>query len=54
MLQWPATLQVKCLVGCIIHNFGNFNLNSQVKSSRTLCSRSSTQYDYSGLTISWL
>jgi hypothetical protein len=50
----PTTLQVKCLVGCIFHNFGNFNLNSQVKSSSAACSKNSTQYDYSSLTIPWL
>jgi hypothetical protein len=44
---------VKCLVGCVFHNFGNPNLNNYVKTSAT-CQRAATQYDYSSLKIDWL
>ncbi len=47
------TPQVKCLVGCIFHNFGNRNVNNYVKTSAT-CVKSETQYDYSSLSISWM
>jgi hypothetical protein len=47
------TLQVKCLVGCIFHNFGNRSANNYVKTSAT-CVKADTQYDYSSLAISWM
>ena len=52
-LSIPPTLQVKCLVGCIFHNFGNFAVDKYVKTSAT-CSKAGTQYDYSSLNIDWM
>jgi hypothetical protein len=44
---------VKCLVGCVFHNFNNPSWNNYVKTTAT-CSKSSTQYDYSSMQIKWM
>jgi hypothetical protein len=51
--QPPYT--IKCLVGCIFHNFQNEAVTrlGLVKTSST-CQAASTQYNYSSLVINWV
>ncbi len=44
---------IKCLSGCVFHNWGNRNLDRHVKTAAT-CQQAATQYDYSSLRINWL
>jgi hypothetical protein len=50
---YKAPYTVKCLVGCVLHNFGNAQASRVVTTSAT-CAKAATQYDYSSLKITWL
>ena len=51
---YKSPYTVKCLVGCIMHNFSN-NMVTQLGLVKTAaqCVKAATQYDYSSLQINW-